>query len=166
MGRRQQILLYVWLLFLMAQRVAVALVSDWVVYLVNGTFASAFPPEFSISSWVLGHWVSPRGCCCFQLFVTRWAGALWAPLSFTIPLAFAQIHVHWVSDAIYPFHPLLHSSPFAFNLSHYQGLFQWVVSSQILEWRVIPFSRASPWPRDQTQVSCICCLSHQGIPTY
>ena len=64
MGRMQQILLYVWLLFLMAQRVAVALVSDWVVYLVNGTFASAFPPEFSISSWILGHWVSPRGCCC------------------------------------------------------------------------------------------------------
>ena len=28
MGRRQQILLYVWLLFLMAQRVAVALIID------------------------------------------------------------------------------------------------------------------------------------------
>ena len=31
---------------------------------------------------------------------------------------FAQIHVHWVSDAIYPLHPLPPSSSFAFNPSH------------------------------------------------
>ena len=41
----------------------------------------------------------------------------------------AQIHVHWVSDAIHPSHPLLPSSPLAFNLSQHQGLFQWVSSS-------------------------------------
>ena len=42
---------------------------------------------------------------------------------------FAQTHVHWVSDAIQPFHPLSsHSSP-AFNLSQHQGLSQWVSSS-------------------------------------
>ena len=34
---------------------------------------------------------------------------------------FAQTHVHWVSDAISPSHPLLPSSPFAFNLSQHQG---------------------------------------------
>ena len=39
----------------------------------------------------------------------------------------AQTHVHWVSDAIQPSHPLLLSSP-ALNLSHHQGLFQWVGS--------------------------------------
>ena len=39
---------------------------------------------------------------------------------------FAQIHVHWVGDAIYPSHPLLPSSPFPFNYSQLQGLFQWV----------------------------------------
>ena len=39
----------------------------------------------------------------------------------------AQIHVHWVSDAIQPSHPLLSSSPPAFNLSQHQG--QWVSSS-------------------------------------
>ena len=27
---------------------------------------------------------------------------------------FAQIHVHWVNDAMYPFHPLLPPSPFTF----------------------------------------------------
>ena len=38
-------------------------------------------------------------------------------------------HVHWVSDAIQPSHPLLSPSPPAFNLSEHQGLFQWVSSS-------------------------------------
>ena len=36
---------------------------------------------------------------------------------------FAQTHVHWVSDAIQPSHPLSPPSPPAFNLSHHQGLF-------------------------------------------
>ena len=35
----------------------------------------------------------------------------------------AQTHVHWVSDAIQPSHPLLSPSPPAFNLSEHQGLF-------------------------------------------
>ena len=43
-------------------------------------------------------------------------------------LEFAQTHVHWVSDAIQPSHPLLSPSPPAFNLSKHQGLFQWVSS--------------------------------------
>ena len=38
-------------------------------------------------------------------------------------LDLAQTHVHWVSDAIQPTHPLLSPSPPAFNLSHHQGLF-------------------------------------------
>ena len=36
---------------------------------------------------------------------------------------FAQIHVHWVSDAIQSSHPLPPSSPFAFNLSQHQSWF-------------------------------------------
>ena len=40
-----------------------------------------------------------------------------------------QTHVHWVSDAIQPSHPLSSPSPPAFNLSQHQGLFQWVSSS-------------------------------------
>ena len=39
-------------------------------------------------------------------------------------LELAQIHVHQVSDAIQPSHPLSSSSPLAFNLSQHQGLFQ------------------------------------------
>ena len=33
----------------------------------------------------------------------------------------AQTHVHWVSDAIQPSHPLSSPSPLALNLSHHQG---------------------------------------------
>ena len=41
----------------------------------------------------------------------------------------AQTHVHWVSDAIQPSHPLSPPSPPALNLSKHRGLFQWVSSS-------------------------------------
>ena len=44
-------------------------------------------------------------------------------------LKFAQVHVHCISDAIQPSHPLMPSSPSALNLSQHQGLFQWVVCS-------------------------------------
>ena len=42
---------------------------------------------------------------------------------------FAQTHVHWMSDAIQPSHPLSSASPPALSLSQHQGLFQWVGSS-------------------------------------
>ena len=45
-----------------------------------------------------------------------------------LPLEFVQTHVHWVSDAIQPSHPLLPPFPSAFNLSQHQSLFQWVDS--------------------------------------
>ena len=42
---------------------------------------------------------------------------------------FAQIHVHWVGDAIQPSHPLSSPSPPALNLSQHPGLCQWVSSA-------------------------------------
>ena len=63
------------------------------------------------------------------------------PVSHHLP-EFAQVYVHWISDAIRPSHPLLPSSP-AFNLSQYQGLFQWVGSlrqvARVLELRLQSF---------------------------
>ena len=44
-------------------------------------------------------------------------------------LEFTQTHVHRVSDAIQPSHPLLSPSPPAPNPSQHQSLFQWVNSS-------------------------------------
>ena len=53
---------------------------------------------------------------------------------------FAQTHVHWVSDAIQPSHPLSSPSPPTFNLSQHQGLFQWVSSlpqmAKVLEFQL------------------------------
>ena len=43
-------------------------------------------------------------------------------------LQFTQTHVHWVSEAIQPSHPLL-SPPHIFNISQHQDLFKWVSSS-------------------------------------
>ena len=44
-------------------------------------------------------------------------------------LEFTQTHVHWVSDAIQPSHPLSSPSLPVLNLSQHQGLFKWVSSS-------------------------------------
>ena len=44
-------------------------------------------------------------------------------------LEFTQTHVHWLSDAIQPSHPLSSPSLPAFNLPQHQGLFKWVSSS-------------------------------------
>ena len=49
------------------------------------------------------------------------------PVLYQLP-ELAQIHVHWVGDAIQPSHPLLSPSSPAFSLSQHQGLFQWVSS--------------------------------------
>ena len=53
---------------------------------------------------------------------------------------FTQTHVHWVSDAIQPSHPLSSPSPPAPNPSQYQSLFQWVNSSHEVA-KVLEFQR-------------------------
>ena len=51
-----------------------------------------------------------------------------------------QTHVHWVSDATQPSHPLSSPSPPALNPSQHQGLLQWVSTShqvaKILEFQL------------------------------
>ena len=44
-------------------------------------------------------------------------------------LEFAQVHVHFINNAVQPSHPLMPFSPSALNLSQHQVLFQWVVCS-------------------------------------
>ena len=61
---------------------------------------------------------------------------LWDPMDYSMPgipvrhhfPEFAQTHVHWVSDAIQPSHPLLSPPLTALILSQHQRLFQWVGS--------------------------------------
>ena len=67
-------------------------------------------------------------CCCS---VTKSCPTLCNPMDRSTSgfpvhhqlLELAQTHVHWVSDAIQPSHPLSPPSPPAFNLSQHQGLF-------------------------------------------
>ena len=66
---------------------------------------------------------SVQSLSCVRLFVTPWTAQQARPLC-----PFIQTHVHWVSDAIQPSHPLSSPSPPAFNLSQHQGLFEWVDS--------------------------------------
>ena len=55
-------------------------------------------------------------------------------------LELTQTHVHRVSDAIQPSHPLSSPSPPGLNLSQHQGLFQWVSSphqvAKVLEFQL------------------------------
>ena len=82
-----------------------------------------------------GVWDEKHLCCC--LVVKSWL-TLCNPMDCSVPgspvlhrlLEFAQIHVHWVGDAIQSSHPLSPPSPPALNLSQHQGLFQWVSSLQ------------------------------------
>ena len=59
-------------------------------------------------------------------------------------LELAQTHVHWVSDAIQPSHPLSSPSLPALNFSQNQGLFQGVHSlhqvAKVLEFQLQPKS--------------------------
>ena len=68
--------------------------------------------------------------------IVQWLSHVWlfgspcmphSPVFHYLP-EFAQIHVHWVGDAIESSHPLPHSSPLAFHLYQHGGLFQWVSS--------------------------------------
>ena len=86
--------------------------------------------------------VSSCSCCCSvanqcpTLCDPMDSSTLGFPVLHYLP-ELAQLHIHWVSDAIQPSHPLSPSSPPAFSLSQHQGLFQWAGSScqvaQVLE---------------------------------
>ena len=61
---------------------------------------------------------------------------------------FTQTHVHWVSDAIQPSHPLSSTSLSALNLPQHQGLFKWVSSlhqvANVLEFQLQHQSNGHP----------------------
>ena len=78
-----------------------------------------------------------KECCCGGgCSVTKSCPTLCEPMDCNTPgfpvlqylPEFAQIHIHWICDAIQPSHLLSPSSSY-FNLSQHQGLFQWVGSS-------------------------------------
>ena len=80
--------------------------------------------------------------------VTQSCPTLWDPMNHSTPglpvhhqlPEFTQTHVHRVSDAIQPSHPLSSPSPPALNPSQHQSLFQWVNSlhevAKVLEFQL------------------------------
>ena len=77
-----------------------------------------------------------------------------------------QTHVHWVSDAIQPSHPLSSPSPPTFNHSQHQGLFKWVSSSnqvaKILEFQ-LQFSPSKEYSGlISFRMDCLDLLTVQG----
>ena len=77
-------------------------------------------------------------CCSFAKLCPTLCGSMDCstpgfPVLHYLP-KFAQTHVHWVSDAIQPSHPLFPPSPLAFNLSQQRGLSQWVGSLHQVAW--------------------------------
>ena len=74
-------------------------------------------------------------CCCSA---AKWCPTLCDPMDCSMPGSsvlsclpeFAQIHIHLVSDAIYPSYLLPSSSPFAFSLSQHQSFpMSWLFAS-------------------------------------
>ena len=104
-----------------------------------GLLASRTGPQYI--SFILSHpaWDICYDCplCCL---VTKLCPILWDSMDCSTaglpvlhyPPEVTQTHVHWVSDAIQPSHPLSSPSPPAFNFSQHQGLFQWVGSSHLV----------------------------------
>ena len=78
----------------------------------------------------------------FDLFLVQFSSVIQSCLTFCDPMdcstpglpvhhqlpEFTQTHVHCISDAIQPSHPLSSPSPPTFNLSQHQGLCKWVSS--------------------------------------
>ena len=62
-------------------------------------------------------------------------------------------HIHWIDDASQPSHPLLSPSPPAFNLSQYQGLFQWVSSFYQVAKSIGALTSASVLPMNTFRIS-------------
>ena len=94
-------------------------------------------------------WTFPRVACllvkniCVYIYMYQFSSVAqscpthWDPMNRSTPglpvhhqlPEFTQTHVHQVSDAIQPSHPLSSPSPPAPNPSQHQSLFQWVNSS-------------------------------------
>ena len=120
-------------------RISQARILGWVA--ISFSRGSSWPRDQTcvscIGRWILYHWAIREALLTSYCFsVAKLHPILFDPMDRCMPgslvlhyfLGFAQIHVHWVSYAIWPSHPLPTSSAVAFSLSQHQGLFQLVGS--------------------------------------
>ena len=107
-------------------------------------------PQKTSQLEALGDWIRPERADTDMdtvSSVAQWCLSL-RPMDWSTPgfpvlhqlLELAQTHVHRVSDAIQPSHPLSSPSPPTFNLSQHQDIFQWVSSlnqvAKVLEFQL------------------------------
>ena len=83
----------------------------------------------SLNASSCGLFSSVQSLSHVRLFATPWIVTCQASLVHHQLPEFTQTHIHRVSDAIQPSHPLSSPFPPAPNPSQHQGLFQWVDSS-------------------------------------
>ena len=105
-----------------------------------------FPHIWILKVW---HWLADFSCSVQFSSVAQSYPTLRDPMNCSTPglpvhrqlPEFTQTHVHRVSDAIQPSHPLSSPSPPAPNPSQHWSLFQWVNSShevaKVLEFQLI-----------------------------
>ena len=97
-------------------------------FILSGEFYNPIFSSVQLSSSILSNFLQPQG-----LQHNR------SPVPHQLP-EFTQTHVHPVSDAIQPSHPLSSPTPPAFNLSQHKGLFKWVGSlhhtAKVLEFQL------------------------------
>ena len=104
---------------------------------IKATTKAFFSPDFFNVNFLSPHQINVSWslmlCCCS---LAKSCPTLCYPMDCSRPgfhfhylPEFAQTHVHWVSDAIPPSHPLPSPCPPAFSFCQHQGLFQWVNSS-------------------------------------
>ena len=86
----------------------------WMIYSFRILWINPFRSDQSLSRVRL---CNPMNCSTLGL-----------PVHHQLP-EFTETHIHWVSDATQPSHPLSSPSPLAPNPSQHQSLFQWVNSS-------------------------------------
>ena len=118
-----------------------ARILEWVAITSSrgSSLCSAQTHVSCIGRWILYHWATWEAQTSFLLLlsVAQWCLTLCDPMDCSTPsfsvlhyfLDFVKTHVHWISDAIQPSHPLSSPSLSVLNLSQLQGLFQSVGSS-------------------------------------
>ena len=114
--------------------------SFWLHWSLLQNFKSSVENTVASNHYSLSHFLGneksgcPFVCLCS---VAQLCPTLFDPMNCSTPgfpvhhqlLGLTQTHIHWVSDAIQPSHPLSSPSPPAPNPSQHQSLFQWVNSS-------------------------------------
>ena len=158
-------------------------VVEWVA--ISSSRGSSLPRDkicvTCIDRWLLYHWATWQAHLLGISSVTQSCPSLCDPVDCSTPVfpvhhqlpELTQTHVHLVSDAIQPSHPLSSSSPPActgcgglvnkscltlatpMDYSLPGSSIHGIVQARILEWVAISFSGGSSRPRDQNQISCI-----------